>query len=197
MFDGKKESAFQTLEIGPERSMPGVAGQASVVGRDSPLKTLLSHLLQVPTPQQRSLLRAIQVDRQLLLGPSSLCHALSSTIVAPSTVGKVQVRDPPTPPVQSAACHAYHNPHLYTDTRPRSSPCRTPCLPIVLSLFLLVSFQRRLCPLLVPPLTLIRWAGPVSAYPLRLADVAVVSTDSSISITTYSSASATAHPHNN
>jgi hypothetical protein len=97
MFDGKKESAFQTLKIRLERSMPGVAGQASVVGRDSPLKTLLSHLLQVPTPQQRSLLRAIQVDRQLLLGPSSLCHALSSTIVAPSTVGKVQVRDPPTP----------------------------------------------------------------------------------------------------
>jgi hypothetical protein len=97
MFDGKKESAFQTLEIGLERSMPGVAGQASVVGRDSPLKTLLSHLLQVPTPQQPSLPRAIQVDRQLLLGPSSLCHALSSTIVASSTVGKVQVRDPPTP----------------------------------------------------------------------------------------------------
>jgi hypothetical protein len=154
--------------------MPGVAGQASVVGRDSPLKTLLSQPLQVPTLQQPSLSRAIQVDRQILLGPSSLCHALSSTIVASSTVGKVQVRDPPTP-VQSAACHAYHNPLLYTDTRLLSSCCRTPCLPIVLSLCLPVFSQQSHCLLLLLPLTLIRWPGLVPAYPLRLADVDVVS----------------------
>lgn len=71
------------------RSMPGVAGQSQAsLGALSSLKTLLSHLLQSQTPSSDSP-RAIQVDRQFLLGPSSLCHALLSTIVTSSFAGKV------------------------------------------------------------------------------------------------------------
>lgn len=51
----------------------------------------------------------------------------------------------------------------------------TPFLPIVPSLFLPVFLPPFCRLLLILPSALIRWLGPASAYPLRLADVAIVS----------------------
>lgn len=79
------------------------------------------------------------------------------------------------PPVQSAACHAYHNPHLFTVTRLLSFPSRTPFLPIVPSLCFPACLRPFSCLLLILPSALIRWLGPASAHPLRLADVVIVS----------------------